>query len=636
MHDRNNVPPIKLLFFCILVLSVHISFARKADLSSRADTTLFREWIAEIRKRQFSDPKFADSLANAFFKETRALQHDGYAGEAAALCCVINLNTNIFSARAWYDKALIYLKKSNNHVAIGRLNMDLGEALTRNYDFENGIPYLLQSVTSFELAGDTMLQAAGNTALSNAFHDFGNYEKGKFYAHKAISLVQSSSAASLSQKWRAYTVLAINYDDNKEYHKALEAHFSALRYADNDLYLCSSYNNIGNTNKKNGNLLEASRYMEAALNSARRLNDYYQYATIFGNLGDINMKQHRYNSAARYIDSCIYYSIKSSSPEKLIDAYDYAYQLNNQTGNYRQAVEYLRMFTTLKDSLQSAEKAKIIYDSQERYEADKKDQQNKQLIYINKLKTAEALRAKADRRLIIWGSLLVLFASGLTFFIVYRNRMAKNMMEEEQLLTRTLFTGEQQERIRIARDLHDSIGQMLSVMKMNVSALDMHHPTATQTLQLIDRTIDEVRNISHNLMPEDLDFGLQAALESMADKINTGREIKMTIGISNEVEGKTLSKQTELSVYRIVQEVVNNMIKHANAKTINLFIKNAGQNMVLSISDNGQGFDPSIIAGAKGIGWKNIHARLGLLNGKLMVRSEKLHGTQIEITIPYQ
>ncbi|RZL44237.1 MAG: hypothetical protein EOP00_20635 [Pedobacter sp.] len=202
------------------------------------------------------------------------------------------------------------------------------------------------------------------------------------------------------------------------------------------------------------------------------------------------------------------------------------------------------------------------------------------------------------------------------------------------IATKSVFEGEQNERIRIARDLHDGIGQMLSVVKMNVSTLNPADKTVEGTLNLVDKTITELRAISHNLIPEALNFGLFAALEDICQKINEAGKTQVALNVGEEINDIQLTQQNKLSIYRIVQEVLNNMIKHANASYISIDIKKANENMLIAIKDNGDGFDTSKIDDSKGIGWKNISARVHLMDGDMNIKSEKLIGTQIEISIP--
>jgi signal transduction histidine kinase len=180
---------------------------------------------------------------------------------------------------------------------------------------------------------------------------------------------------------------------------------------------------------------------------------------------------------------------------------------------------------------------------------------------------------------------------------------------------------------------------MLSVVKMQVSTL---HASAKAdekelteaSLQLVDKTITEVRSISHNLIPEELNFGLTAAIEELCRSINQSGNTVVNFNYDKAVEALQLNKQTELSVYRIVQEVLSNMAKHAAATQIDVNIHAEENKILLQLKDNGKGFDTATIQQSKGIGWKNIMARVNLLNGNMQLQSEKITGTQIEITIP--
>lgn len=289
------------------------------------------------------------------------------------------------------------------------------------------------------------------------------------------------------------------------------------------------------------------------------------------------------------------------------------------------AYENLENYRAINDEIFNIEKLKQIEELSTKYETAEKDK----LILEQK--------SKILKRNVLVCSLLGFLLMGFIYYRNYRNKqkilLEKEIYLQNELATKALFQGEQNERIRIARDLHDSIGQMLSLIKMNLSAQEQN--SESQKMQnLVDQTIDEVRAISHNLIPEELNFGIISALENLADKINTSSDTKMEIIIPEEIRSVKFQKQNELSIYRIVQEVVNNMVKHADATAINLSINKLENSLILSIKDNGKGIDDQDIKESKGIGWKNINARVNMMDGKIKINSEKLAGTQIEITLP--
>lgn len=616
------------LLTCFCCLS---AFAQKV---SPADSVWFAEMAAKTNSLINEKPQRADSFARAYFAKARALHNDEYAGKGA---CLVHMGVSLLSpenAKAWYDTAQVYLQRSNNYLWNGYLHVNYGSVLNSKYSFESGIGYINKSIAYFELVKDTSQIAFAYSRISNAFHDFGNYEKGKEYALKGLKLIESKPE-TYAGRWWLLLALGINYDDNKEYADAIATHEKALKVAlGNERRLASALNNLGNTYKKKGMLTEAEAYFKKSFVYAKKLQNNYQFASIYGNLGDLSRMQKKYSRARIQLDSCLYYSEKSTSPEKLKDAYEYNSYWYEETGDYKNSLHFKTQYMRLKDSLENVMKAGVIYDAQERYETEKKEEQNQALQTENQLRTIERNKAVSEKWITLTISIALIVLLATLAYLRYGIKLNKIRRSEEQKMNQALFVGEQNERIRIARDLHDGVGQMLSLVKMNLSTLDSQSAVTVKTITLVDKTIDEVRNVSHNLIPEELNFGIFPALENLAEKINASGLTKMEVDIPVEIRTRKFEKQNELSIYRIVQEVVNNMVKHAGASLIGLSIHQLNNNLILSIKDNGRGMDVNAINNSTGIGWKNINARVNLLDGKIKVLSEKLTGTQIEITLP--
>jgi signal transduction histidine kinase len=222
-----------------------------------------------------------------------------------------------------------------------------------------------------------------------------------------------------------------------------------------------------------------------------------------------------------------------------------------------------------------------------------------------------------------------------SFAMIYSFRRAMNekrkaeflLEQNRQQFVHNLYKMQDLERIRFARDLHDSIGQKLSVVKMYLS-----DSGSEKVNNFLDEAISEVRVISHNLIPEELNFGIKRALNELAEKINLANKIRVTLKV--EPDNLKLSKEIELSVYRIIQEILNNMVKHAQASQIDIRLESKNNLLIISVNDNGQGFDTKIIERSSGIGWQNIYARTKVLNGIIDIKSEINKGTKIKITIP--
>ncbi|MBK0378686.1 tetratricopeptide repeat-containing sensor histidine kinase [Mucilaginibacter segetis] len=627
------------LYRAILLQAIFIPFFASAQHGGKSGSD--RILLTPILKKAneyLKQPTLIDSLANYAFRKAKAQNNTDNAGRAAGLLFVAKLSLDANQALPWYDTSMSYLRISKNQLWMGYNNFNMGIQLGKKYKFEKGISYLLQAVKNFEQVKDTAMVGYAYVVISNTLHDFGNYESGKKYAQVAINVLQSTSKATAELKWRAMNVLAINYDDNEEYRKALYVHFKNVKNVKGKPFLLGiNYNNIGNTYQKMGYFIRANKYLLLALQQLRKAPSPYAFAGTLGNLANVNLELGNIKKARFYADSALYYAKKSGSPEKLIDTYENLYKLDVKTHDFKQAFSYLKQRAELKDSLFSASKAEILYDLQLQFETEKKEKENQQLKFQSNLRAVARDRAESDKRFIIYAAIITLIALCLIFGLVYRNTIVKNRFAEEQKLNKALLNGEQNERIRIARDLHDSIGQLMSVVKMNVSNLMHDYPKDNHidnTLILIDKTITEVRHISHNLIPEELNFGLFAALEDMFEKINSGVGIKVLFDVADATHEHQFKKSTQLSIYRIVQEIVGNIVKHAKATQINIEAISKNSHLIIAIKDNGVGFDTDQIKNSNGIGWKNITARVNLLDGILNIRSERLSGTQIEIIIP--
>ncbi len=259
------------------------------------------------------------------------------------------------------------------------------------------------------------------------------------------------------------------------------------------------------------------------------------------------------------------------------------------------------------------------------YETEKKDRQ---------LSDAQLLLNR--QRQIIGIILLVavlLLLLGISYYRRFRRRRRDELQTEirrqQQLATQALFAGEQQERLRIGRDLHDSIGQQLAVLKMQLSAQSGYETP----LKLVEQTLKDVRTISHNLIPDALNFGIAAALDELCAQLSHSGVIA-TLNTDADLPRPLLKPDAELSLFRLVQEVTGNMLKYAQASRIELTLSCTQQEVVLSITDNGRGFDTKLIETSEGRGWGNVQARTLLLGGKVHIQSAPGNGTKLYLHIP--
>ncbi len=207
--------------------------------------------------------------------------------------------------------------------------------------------------------------------------------------------------------------------------------------------------------------------------------------------------------------------------------------------------------------------------------------------------------------------------------------------ELEQQSKKFLIEGQENERERIARDLHDGLGAMLTTMKLKITQ-KLDESSKSEFMSLLDEAIQEARNLSRNLMPSVLmDFGMYEALSQLCQTTEKNTGIAVKYISDRDTERTKLEKARQVYVYRIVQEVINNAIKHSGASEINISLTEFDDQINLYMKDNGKGFDVKTVRRSSGLGFKNIMERTELLNGKILFESGS-KGTVIEIDIPIE
>ncbi len=212
----------------------------------------------------------------------------------------------------------------------------------------------------------------------------------------------------------------------------------------------------------------------------------------------------------------------------------------------------------------------------------------------------------------------------------------KNKNSKISTLT-ALLDGQEQERGRLARDLHDGLGGLLSGTKHQLSFLDFQKQDKVEdgiakSIEQLDGAVEELRRVAHNLMPDLLmKYGLEVAIQDFASRVSNK---SLTIHTEFINYQNPLSAEQELIVYRIIQELVNNAIKHAQTSEIIIQISQEQNTLNLTVEDSGKGMDLTQIDIRNTAGFHNIEVRIQFLKGKMNITSEPNIGTSIEIQIP--
>jgi signal transduction histidine kinase len=284
-----------------------------------------------------------------------------------------------------------------------------------------------------------------------------------------------------------------------------------------------------------------------------------------------------------------------------------------------------------------------MHETETRYQSEKKQNEIVQLEKDKQIQSL-SLRQKSSLNYILLGSLAAVLLVG---FLLYRNYRQKQKLQQQtiaqlekdkQLMTvDAMLRGQEEERSRLARELHDGLGGMLSGvkyslnnMKDNLIVTPDNMAVFERSLDMIDASIKELRRVAHNMMPEMLvKFGLDEALKEYTNSIAATK--LLTVKYQSFGMEQRIKSSAEIIIYRIVQELLNNVLKHATASDVLVQLVREQSRLSVLVEDNGRGFDTTLLTNNKGAGWTNIRSRVDYLKGQLDIHSDIGKGTSVSI-----
>ena len=270
---------------------------------------------------------------------------------------------------------------------------------------------------------------------------------------------------------------------------------------------------------------------------------------------------------------------------------------------------------------------------------------------IGKLKKEAIIRERKFGEESILRNILFVFIIVIicSFFLLYHkyqlkqyNKYQIKINEQQNELFTAIISIQDNERKRIAEDLHDGLGSILSAAKLNLTRLQDEPMTLSEiqenkyqsSISMLDEAIVELRNISHNIMPASLSkLGLVVALKNLFDTISS--HSGLLINFTSHAINQRFNESSEINIYRIILELINNIVKHASAKEVTVQLIQYPEYINIAIEDNGKGFNyGQAKSNKKGIGLTNISSRVDFMKGKLDIDSAEGRGTTVFIEIP--
>lgn len=535
-----------------------------------------------------------------------------------------NEESDFFQALAWYSYG-VSKKNKEGYLPLVKIILEKSLPLVKKYENSRNLGFLY-------------------TQLAVILTYNAQFKKAENYNNKALEILEKKFPNS-AELFFTYLNSANNFcyqangDEAQKYLNKAEKLIEPYPESSSNAFYYYSKTLFYITRQRNS---EALPIIEKGIFYAKKFNQNLLAQMFYFNKYDILKKLKRYHEAKSTLEDVLAEKTLAIDLNNRKTFYKQLSLLNEELGDTKEALKWEQKYSKLNDSL-NIENVKLeINKLESKFNTAEKE---RKIATLNAEKNQKDLEVN-KKNSYLWGmGLVLLLALSLLafFYILFRKNNKINeqkindiKQKEELSLTKAILDGEERERERIARDLHDGLGGMLAGVKINFSTWSANHlqPEKDEEfykiLGQLDSSVSELRHVARNLMPESLlNFGLETALDDLCEfYIRKDLEIDFqAIGIEKKVP-----LNIQLNIYRIAQELLANAVKHAQATSILLQCSQSGENFLITIEDNGNGFEKEVEKTTKSMGFHNLRNRVNYLKGKMEVNSDH-QGTTINIEL---
>jgi two-component system, NarL family, sensor kinase len=552
-----------------------------------------------------------------------------------------NLESNFSRALNIYLEALEVAVEIDDTLGIANIYNNLGIANMKLGNYSEALDYLFQASTLYQSLNQGLPKAKAGNNIGLIYMEIKNYDKALEYFNEAYHyyLTQHDSLP-LSNALTNFGVFYSNTGQVDSAFKYLNKSVEMNEMIDNQYGLSVVYIGIANLSQSNNEIEKAIHYFNKSLDYAVKLNHAYQMASAKLGLANAYLKLEDYENALKYADEAIEIAETNNHEKLATDLHTTLSAVYEAMGNHKLALEHFRKYVELEKELINQTKLHQIYNIEIDYLNQAKEIQQLEI------QRQELLLSKKNNVILFIIVAFVLIMGGV--YLLYLNKIHRREATHQKTITsltekksRAAIEAELQERSRIGQELHDGLGQMLSVARLSISALQQKSSLSEPRRQeLLDNAMDsvdkafyELRDISHNLAPSALtEKGLYGALKELSDQVNQSKHIKMnleTFGLNGNFD-----PLIENTLYRAAQELITNTLKHAQATVFSLQLVKSENEITLMVEDNGNGFCVEKTLSLPGGGLNNIRSRVENLNGNIFIDAMENRGTIVTIVIP--
>ncbi|MDN3694401.1 histidine kinase [Chryseobacterium tructae] len=559
-----------------------------------------------------------------------------------------NLDRNKSKAAASYQKAIKALSKIKNEES-DLLQASAWYSYGVTQKDKEGYPFLVKIILEKSIPLAKKYESSRNlgflyTQFAVILTYNAEFKKAQEYNTKALNILEKKYPNS-TELFFNYLNLSNNFcyqaksTEAKKFLDKAEALISPYPNSSVNAFYYYSKTLYYITTQRNS---EAVSVIDKGIFYAKRFNQNLLAQMFYFNKYDILRKLKKYNEAKGTLEDILTEKSLALDLNNRKTIYKQLSSLTEEMGNLKEALIWEQKYSKLNDSLNTENVKLEINKIETKFNTAEKERKIATLNTEKKQKELEVNKKNSY----LWGlSLILLLVVSLLIFLyiifrknkkISKQKINEIKQKEELSLTKAILDGEERERERIARDLHDGLGGMLAGVKINFSTWSASHLDPEKDkgfykiLGQLDNSVSELRHVARNLMPESLlNFGLETALNDLCE-FYTRKDLEIDFQAIN-IE-KNLPLTIQLNIYRIVQELLANAIKHAEASNILLQCSQSGKDFFITIEDNGKGFESNTHRKSKSMGLSNLKNRVDYLKGSMEINSDN-QGTTINIEL---
>jgi len=540
----------------------------------------------------------------------------------------------IDSAIFYYEKASEINRELNNESALAKNLLNIGMAHRNLGNYDKTIEFSLEAARVFDQTKDYKGMAIVQNMIGSVYYYQDRIEEAipameKYVEYSKLS-GDTMELASAYQNLGSILTASGNYEQAAE---NLKLAYDMFEQKGNMLGMANNAINVGTIYLEQEEFDEAEVYFLKANELSEKLDNPRLALEVNINLAITHLNAGQNQQSLPYSQKVLEISREVSDKYFEMRALNNQAQAHYNLANYKLAFDLKSQSEILNQEIVNEENLAKIAELEALYENEKKENQILALEADRELK-----EITIQRNRVVQAGLGVSLVLLVIFGLLWQSRRqakqreelekVKVRLKEEQLLA--VISSQETERKRFAEDLHDGFGQLISALKLNIGRLDANNPkpiTSEERQTMFDNSVNilnemygEVRNIAFNLMPTVLvKKGLVSAVEQLVERFNSSGKVFFQVH-AYDLDEK-LSDLNEISLYRIVQEILNNIVKYADASQVDVQFVRHDDELVVTIEDNGRGFDIRRLEQGEGNGWKNIRSRLNLIKGEIEIDS---------------